>query len=277
VVLELSSWQLEGLAAHKKSPHIAVCTSIFKDHLNTYKSFHAYLQAKRLIFRYQKKGDYAVFNEDVGRHREFSKPCGKARRIWVSWRTMPHWAVSALTLSGIHNISNLAAALAVARLYRVSKKNMMRALKAFRGLEGRLAYVGTKRGVRFFNDTTATAPDAVMAALRIFPDPGRTILITGGVDKNLDYAPLADFLAAYPPKAIVFLPGTATDKLHKFLTSSIKYQMADSIRKAVRFAWRMAQKGDTILLSPGAASFNLFKNEFDRGEQFVHEMQKLKI
>jgi len=276
VVLELSSWQLEGLAQYKKSPHISVITSIFQDHLNTYKNIHEYLEAKKNIFRYQKKGDYAVLNDSLKQHPEFKKPCGQAKRLLVSWRTTPHWAASTLMLPGMHNRSNLAAALAVAQLYRIPKPNILHALKTFRGLEGRLEYVGVKRGVKFYNDTTATAPDAVIVGLRSFARTDRVILITGGVDKNLDYRPLADFLAACPPKAMVLLPGTATDKLHKHLTANSKQQIATSMHEAVRCAWHIAKKGDTILLSPGAASFNLFKNEFDRGEQFVHEMQKLK-
>lgn len=277
VVLELSSWQLEGLVRHEKSPHIAVITSIFQDHLNSYKNFRAYLEAKKNILRYQEKGDWAVLNESLKQHAAFKSPCGKAGRIWVLWRTLPRWASLALTLPGMHNRLNLAAALAVAKLYHIPKTGILRALKVFRGLEGRLEYAGAKRGMPFYNDTTATAPDAVMAAMRSFARPDRTVLIAGGVDKSLNYQPLAEFLSAHPPKALVLLPGTATDKLRKYLISNIKYQIADSMREAVRFAWRMAEKGDTILLSPGAASFNLFKNEFDRGEQFVHEINKLNI
>ncbi|MDP3963208.1 MAG: UDP-N-acetylmuramoyl-L-alanine--D-glutamate ligase [bacterium] len=278
IVLELSNWQLEGLAKKNISPHIAVITNILHEHLNTYRNFHGYIEAKKHILRFQKPDDIAVLNKSLAQWEEFKEPCGKARRVWFAKRE-PLDHKDELKLPGAHNRENLVAALAVARLYRIPAFRIRKALATFEGLEGRLQTVRTDRGITCINDTTATMPDAVIAALRSMPRPQNTILIVGGVDKKFDFNPMARFIAAYPPKALVMLPGSATEKLINALRKAhcpSPIIEASSMRQAVYSAWKAAQKGDTILLSPGAASFNLFKNEFDRGEQFVKAVNKIR-
>ncbi|MDO8557616.1 MAG: UDP-N-acetylmuramoyl-L-alanine--D-glutamate ligase [bacterium] len=280
IILELSNWQLEGLAANHISPHVAVVTNILHEHLNTYRSFHAYTEVKKHILRFQKKNDVAVLNKDLKKFKEFQGSSRKARRIWFSKRTTPALYADVFKLPGFHNRANLASALVVAKIYRVGPKKIRRALETFRGLEGRIETVKKVGGVTFVNDTTATMPDAVIAALRTFPDPRNLILIAGGVDKKFNFRPLGEILKICSIKAIVFLPGTATVKMlsvaKKYVIPQTKIREAGSMKEAVNIAWRYAEKGDTILLSPGAASFNLFQNEFDRGEQFVREVKKLK-
>lgn len=278
VVLELSSWQLEGLAYHKKSPHVAVVTNILQDHLNRYNSFHQYIEAKANILRFQGAHDYAFLNEKLRQYKEFKNIRNKTRQVFFSWRQISSEYVSAWRLPGLHNLSNLAGALEVARLYKIPKKDVRRALQNFRGLSGRLECIRTLHGIDFYNDTTATAPDATIAALKSFPDPRRVMLIAGGTDKNLDYRSLGQFLEAYPPKAVIFLPGTATKKLESRIRdqgSRKRIFAAHSMQEAIRKAWGMAERGDVVLLSPGAASFGLFQHEFDRGEQFVKAVSAL--
>jgi UDP-N-acetylmuramoylalanine--D-glutamate ligase len=135
--------------------------------------------------------------------------------------------------------------------------------------------VGEIRGVRYVNDTTATTPDATVAALRSLPARS-AVLIAGGTDKELEFRQLAREIAA-KAKACVFLPGTATDKLKKALgRARIAVVEAGSMVEAVRLAATLASRGDTVLLSPGAASFGLFRNEFDRGERFVAAVKRLR-
>lgn len=273
VVLELSSWQLEGLAPHKKSPRLAVITSVFPEHLNRYPSMHAYAEAKKHIVRFQEKEDIAVLNRENKIIRGLARGI-RPKIIWFSSRdALPYQRD--IKVPGRHNLSNVAAVIAIAKLYGVPQNKIREALRNFEGLEGRLEIVAKKRGVRFYNDTTATAPDATIAALKSFSELERVILIAGGTDKNLDYRPVAQFLTHCPPKATVFLPGSATEKLQKAL-GMLRSESVKDMGEAVRTAWQIAQKGDIILLSPGAASFGLFQHEFDRGEQFVREVRRLK-
>lgn len=274
VVLELSSWQLEGLTHHKKSPHVAVITNILRDHLNRYPSFRNYVEAKKHLVRWQKPGDTAVLNKDDRLVRPFARGL-HSRVVWISNRAVPKRYRAAFRLAGEHNLKNLAAALAVAKIYRVPDKKIIQALKNFRGLEGRIELVTKKRGVTFYNDTTATSPDATIAALKSFPNVSQIILITGGTDKKLDFRPLARFLEKTPVKAMVLLPGTATKKLQKAL--GINDKSVKSMGEATRTAWSLAKTGDVVLLSPGAASFGLFQNEFDRGEKFVKAVRALSM
>lgn len=309
VVLELSSWQLEDLARHspphlfnfskmltapknntsqrihnktnesskrwggKKSPHIAVVTNILREHLNKYRNFAAYAQAKSLIFRFQKKDDVLILPEHD--HTAF-RLAKKAKSRILFFSTAPFRVINP-HLSGSHNQRNVAAALAVAKLYRVSPAQQRIALFKFTGLEGRLEFIVKKRGVRYYNDTTATMPDAAIAALETLKPRirGGIILIAGGSDKKLNFRNFAKEIAK-SAKAVVWLPGDATKKLKQLITSQqpTTYD-ARTMKEAVAKAAKVAKAGDTVLLSPGAASFGLFQNEFERGAEFVKWVKKI--
>jgi len=250
VVLELSSFELEGL---KKSPHVAVITTLFPDHLNRYKNFKDYINAKKSIFKYQKKNDILVLNSDS----ETKKFCSEAKS-------------KARFFKG----SNVAAAVLVAELFKISKKDIKKVLSNFKGIPHRQEFVAEKKCIKYFNDTTATNPKAVIFAIETFRKrfpKSKIILIAGGEDKKLSYRSLAINIkdnVAY----VVLLPGTGSNKLKKDLS---KFYPVKSMKQAVRKASYLAKKGDIVLLSPGAASFNLFENEFDRGNQFVKAVKKL--
>lgn len=267
VVLELSSWQLEGLAQHRYSPHIAVITNILPEHLNRYPSFTAYARAKGFIARYQKPGDHLFIQRGdalVGR------VVGKTRahvHFWSRRDPTPR----GVRLIGEHNRMNLRAAQVVARFLGIPAADIAAAFRRFRGLPGRLEKVGRVNGVTFINDTTATMPEAAIAAIVAMPKP--PIVITGGTDKRLDYRALGRVLRLQA-KAVVFLPGSATEKLKRAFGTGAPE--ARSLVEAVRIARRFAQPGDTVLFTPGAASFELFANEFDRGEKFVEAVNKLR-
>ncbi|MDP1629052.1 MAG: UDP-N-acetylmuramoyl-L-alanine--D-glutamate ligase, partial [bacterium] len=127
-------------------------------------------------------------------------------------------------------------------------------------------------GIKFINDTCATMPDAAIAALKSLPSK-KTILICGGTDKNLDFGEFAKILPKFV-KLAVFLPGSATEKIKTLLPPFLIVEAAD-MNEAVQTAFKNAERGDTVLLSPAAASFGLFKNEFDRGEKFKKAVFKL--
>ncbi|MDO8600874.1 MAG: UDP-N-acetylmuramoyl-L-alanine--D-glutamate ligase [bacterium] len=278
VVLELSSWQLEDLARHKKSPHVAVITNILREHLNKYKNFSAYARAKSLIVRFQKKNDYFVIHKnDAFIYRIVKKAVSR-----VIFFKKPPFRIANSRLLGAHNEENAAAALAVAKLYRIPPSKQRAAIREFGGLEGRLEFIVKKQGVEYYNDTTATMPDATIVALRTLKlrTKGSIVLIAGGTDKKLDFRKLAKEIKKNV-RVIVWLPGKATEKI-KFEIRNSKFEKrigqynAKNMREAVTKASKVAVAGDIVLLSPGAASFGLFQNEFERGEEFVRFVQKIR-
>jgi len=274
VVLELSSWMLENFNEYKIAPHIAVVTNIYPDHLNTYKNMAEYTSAKKNIFKYQKTGDYLVLNKE---NKITKKWKGYCKTIYFS-KNQPFLSLFnkknkiEIKLKGDHNLENIGAALTVAKIMKVPKIKIKKVLKNFGGLSDRQEVIAKKNGIVFVNDTTATTPDGAIAALHTFGAEQKNkkiILIAGGKDKRLEYKQLAKEIKKYC-KAIIFFPGTATEKIN-YQLSIINYQliiMAKDMKDAVKKARQQAIRGDMVLLSPAAASFGLFKNEFDRGEQF---------
>ncbi|MBU2545262.1 UDP-N-acetylmuramoyl-L-alanine--D-glutamate ligase [Patescibacteria group bacterium] len=252
VILELSSFILEDL---KKSPHIAVITNLFPDHLNRYKNFHEYVEAKKSIYKYQSKSDILILNEKDPNTKKLSSEAKGKVYFFEGY--------------------NAAAAVKVAELLNVSEDNIHKAISNFKGVPSRQEFVAEIKGVKYFNDTTATNPRAVKFAIETFrgkyPD-SRIILIAGGEDKRLSYRALAEDIQDNID-FLVLLPGTASDLIERDL-KKFKIFKVKSMKEAVKKASDLAKKGDIVLLSPGAASFNLFKNEFDRGYEFKKSIRK---
>lgn len=314
VVLELSSWQLEGLGERGFAPHVAVVTNLSPDHLNRYSSWEAYVAAKQLIYRGQGRGDTLVLNADDPVVRRFAGDApsrlawfglashrnGQALRtvdqtvlptgagaallaqdeiVWVDpdGATTAVCPVRDIPLPGRHNLANVLAATAAAHLFGVSLTGIAAGIASFRGLAGRLETVRVLDGVSYINDTTSTAPAAAVAALRALEGP--LLLIAGGADKDLDYDEMAT-VAAKRARAILLLEGTATDKIEHGLRQAgagerIVGRFTD-LEAAVRQARTMARPGETVLLSPGCASFGMFRHEFERGQRFQEAVLALK-
>lgn len=293
VVLELSSWHLELVREHKLRIPLAVVTNVTPEHLNRYPSFAAYARAKAAIFQFQRADDAVVLNYDDPVTRTFGRQA-RGKKYWFSgkhkvrgaqlagsrvvWRDRTRAAtlfkLADLRLAGCHNLANALGAAAAARLAGAPAADIRRAVRAFAGLHDRMETIRTVRGVAYVNDTTATAPQATQAALRALA-PRPTVLIAGGVDKNLSYQALAWDIRRYA-SAVVLLPGSATAKLQAALRGYRPQFLARTMPAAVKLARKLVRPGGVVLLSPGAASFNLFKHEFDRGEQFRRAVRKLK-
>ena len=273
VVLELSSWLLENFKKEKLAPHIAIVTNIYPDHLNTYDGMAEYMAAKKNIFACQKTGDFLVAN---GENKETKKWRGRRKTIYFHKDDAKKYKTNLL---GEHNLENIAAALAVAKIMGVPRARVKKVLRKFRGLPDRQELVAERGGVKFINDTTATTPDGAIAALRAFGSKNKNIiLICGGKDKNLEYGRLVREIKRHC-KAIILLPGTATEKIHQQLQATshkLQATVAKDMSEAVHSAKESSVKGDIILLSPAAASFGLFQNEFDRGEKFKKAVKGLK-
>lgn len=288
VVLELSSWQLEALREHGLAPHIAVLTNVSPDHLDAYDGFEDYAAVKRSLVQHLSPDGFAVLNQDDPETRKagnetiaciarFGRAPGTGNGCWIdgkrlTWRWRGDETAFGLpanpSLDGAHQPWNAAAAIAASLLYGAPPQAVRAGLRSFKGALHRQERVATIDGVLYINDSAATAPAAAISALRSFP--GRNIhLIAGGADKKSD---LTEFAAAVGTAAhkIYLLNGSATERLETLLSpwaDSIQGTF-DAMAGAVEAAGNAAQRGDVVLLAPGCASFGMFHDEFDRGDQF---------
>lgn len=245
-LMELDSWQCAGFGDEKMSPNIAVFTTFYQDHLNYYPSMDAYLDAKAQIFLHQKPEDTLVISPQVVPYMEPFKHRIVSKVVIATPRDIT------LSVPGAHNQLNAACALEAARALGIDDKTSLQALAEFTGVSGRLELVREVHGVKIYNDTTSTTPEATLAALDALGDE-RTILIMGGADKGLDMSRLEERLPNL--KQVV----------------RIEQGLAEALKEALN----VATPGDTILFSPAYASFGMFTNEYDRGDQFTALVKNL--
>lgn len=274
VILELSSWQLQGFEWIKFSPHVAVITNIYEDHLNRYKNMAEYIEDKKVIFKYQNKNDLLVLNEENKIIKGFAKKA-KSQVTFFNKKDVPlDWQ---LKIPGEHNKENVAAVLKVAEIYKIPQEWVKAVVTIFQGIPFRQELIAKINGVAFINDTTSTTPIASIKALETVK--GKIILLAGGASKNLDLTEFAKKIVAQA-RGVVLLEGTATDNLEKLIISHGSKDKIlgrfDDFEKAVKLAFEKAKPGGVVLLSPGCASFGMFKNEFDRGRQFNELVKELK-
>ncbi len=262
-VIELSSHQLEDC---RYSPQVAVLLDIMPEHLDYYGSFSAYKKAKSNIVRFQTKADVVFFHPGVRELADISP--GKKLAFGKS-------AFSSPNLSG--NIINMQAAFTVAKHFGITKKLALSALQSFRPLPHRLEFVGEYRGIKFYNDSLATIPQATIHALEALGSDVET-LVAGGFDRGLDYSILGEYLGKHPVKTLILFPDTGK-KIHEAMrayhVSRITYHFVKSMEEAVRLAYRHTPRGKICLLSPASASFNLFADYADRGNQFAEWVRAL--
>jgi len=273
VVMELSSWQLQGFNKLGISPHISVMTTIYEDHLNRYPSMKAYIEDKKVIFKYQTEKDFLVLNYESPIIRKFSQEA-KSKVVWFSKKDFPSdWH---LKIKGEHNKLNAAGVIKVGEILDINKKIIKKIVEDFSGLEHRLEKIVVINGVEYINDSTSTTPAAGIAALESFNKP--IVLIAGGNSKNLNMLGFAKKIAQ-KVKKVIFLDGNETDNLlsliKKFKGGKKIAGRHGDLEEAVLKAKKLAKSGDAILMSPGCTSFGTFTNEFDRGEKFKKIILKL--
>ncbi|TSC60083.1 MAG: UDP-N-acetylmuramoylalanine--D-glutamate ligase [Parcubacteria group bacterium Gr01-1014_107] len=286
-VLELDSWQLQGFGEARLSPLVSIFTTFLRDHLIYYKgNLKKYLEDKANIFKYQdrltrtknQKSILIVGQQAVAVIKKNYPSHAKRAKVIRSEDLPRNWK---LKIPGEHNRYNAALALAAAKALGIREGTIKKALEDFKGVEGRLELVREAKGVRIYNDTTATTPDATLAALKALGGKKlKIVLIMGGSDKGLDFSELLEALPKFC-KAVVMLPGTGTEKI-KLKVKSLKLKVIEtpSLKEAVKEALRESRRDDIILFSPAFASFGPlpagFKNEFDRGDQFVKIISGIK-
>lgn len=267
-VLELDSWQCQAWGEAKMSPHIAVFTTFYPDHFNYYQSQpEQYLADKANIFLCQTEGDTLVVGKQCA--PLLIEKYGEqivAKTLVVDETKLPDtWT---LRIPGVHNRYNAALALASARAVGIADEVSRTALESFKGVPGRLEFLREVKGVKIYNDNNSTTPEATIAALAALCNVGRStshiVLITGGADKGLDMSALVERLSGV--KEVILLEGSGTARIKADLPEGVIYH---TLAEAVHAAVGAAEAGDTILFSPAFASFGMFKNEYDRHDQFV--------
>jgi UDP-N-acetylmuramoylalanine--D-glutamate ligase len=273
VVLELSSFQLEDMTV---SPRIAVITNFYSEHLapadpnnpNYHKSLKEYWEAKMNIVKWQRKGDWAITNYEL-RITNYELNT-KAKVIYFKKSELPS------RLIGEHNKENIAAAVAVAKIVGVKQEIINQAVADFKGLEHRLELVREYQGVKYYNDSFATTPEATIIALNSFNEPLAVLL--GGADKKSDFKQLAKEVKS-KVRFVALLDGQATGKIKKELLSvgypKSRMKLVYSLTEAIDLARGKLRAGGAILLSTGCASFGMFKNYKERGDLFKKEVKGL--
>ena len=259
VVLELSSFMLHHLAAVAWSPGVAAVTNCSPNHLDWHGSMDAYAAAKRAIMANQQPGDVAVLGVPVS---DWPVPAGVQRRI-----VEPLASPLPLCIPGSHNQHNAAMALAIAQALDMESDAALQSLGTFAGLPHRLQLVCEARGVRYFNDSKSTTPDAALLAMRAFPDDVTLHIILGGYDKGSELAPLARDAAGRC--ATVCAIGQTAEAIRDAAGQSEKVAMCDDVAAAVEHCVSRSKRGDVVLLSPGCASWDQFTNFEHRGAAFV--------
>ncbi|GIV65947.1 MAG: UDP-N-acetylmuramoylalanine--D-glutamate ligase [Bellilinea sp.] len=296
VVLELSSFQLELMSV---SPQVAAVLNITPNHLDRHKTMEAYTAAKAHILDFQRSGDVAVLNrEDKGswglRSRVkgylvtfgFEKPSSEfdgtyleEGQIWWqrNGKRIGLLPVGEILLRGEHNRLNVLAACAIAMAAGFSEDAIRAGVSGFRGVAHRLEHVRTWRGVQWYNDSIATAPERVRAALRAFSEP--IVLLLGGRDKHLPWDELAADIRQRVDHVVLF--GEAAGKIQQAIGTPTHGERpftitrCESLEEAVLAAAQVAEAGDVVLLSPGCTSFDAFKDFEERGEAYRLWVNKL--
>ncbi len=291
-VLELSSFQLDGCFTYK--PHIAILTNISPDHLDRYDyKYENYIESKFRITKNQDKNDYLIYDaDDEAINNWFKNNTIKAKKIPFSLTKQVENGVSIkeekmeieinneeftmeiaqFALEGKHNVKNAMAAASVAQLMKIRKATIRESLSNFQGVEHRLEKVLKIQNVQYINDSKATNVNSVFFALDSMTTP--TVWIVGGVDKGNDYTELMA-LVREKVKAIVCL-GIDNKKIIDTFGNVVDVMIeVDNMVDAVQMSQRLAEKGDAVLLSPACASFDLFENYEDRGNQFKKAVQNL--
>ncbi len=294
IVLELSSFQLMGMQI---SPDISAITNIAPNHLNIHKDYQEYIEAKKNIFKYQNENGILVLNAD----NELTNACkneanGKVIMFSSSQKLDNGYIVedgiikkcedgirrhiintADLKLKGMHNFQNICTALALTETL-VDTDSAIDTIKAFSGVNHRLELVRTIDGVEWYNDSASTSPTRGISALNAFNNK-EIILIAGGADKNLDYTPIGKPIVD-KVKTLILIGQTAT-KIYDAVKSELEKQnkqlnihMCQTFQESLELAKRIAKTGQIVLFSPASTSFDMFKDMYDRGDQFKMAVNK---
>jgi UDP-N-acetylmuramoylalanine--D-glutamate ligase len=292
-VVELSSFQLETIRDFH--PSVAVVLNVTPNHMDRYESFTDYAAAKHRIFMNQSQGDLAVLNADdeivsswaagLRAHvTSFSVKRELEEGLFLSGREIVSRTATGervllmsgeMKLRGLHNVENVLAALSAGLACGAAPESMRETIKRFEPVEHRLELVSEIEGVKFYNDSKATSVDATLKALEAFAgEDGKIVLILGGRGKKAPYAPLASLIREKVRKLILI--GEDADTIAMELGEFAETERAEDMNDAIKLSFQAAKSGDTILLAPACASFDMFESFEHRGRVFKEEVLKLK-
>lgn len=273
VVFELSSYQLSDL---KVSPHIAVITNIYPEHLNWHDGYENYINSKANITLHQTENDYFIYNKDNDNLNKIALQT-KAKLLFfskddISYPLLP----KDFQLSGEFLINTVPAVL-IGKMYNLTDDTIRQGFSNFIPLPHRLEYIGEVRGIRFYNDSLATIPQATISALTTLGNDIET-LVAGGFDRGIDFSLLGQYLSKSSVKNLILFPTTAEYIWQSVLKSDPHTQInkfdVDNMQDAVKTAFETTSPGKICLLSPASSSFNLFRDYTDRGDQFKKFIQE---
>jgi len=289
VVAEISSFQLQWI--EKFRPFIAILLNITCDHINYHGSFAEYRRVKAGIFANQTKTDWAILNaadqEQDGiadatyvQIVKFSSKNVLSTGIFIKDNDIvlilpeyneEKYPLGIINLPGLHNVENVMAAIMAARLCGCSQKDIIAAVRAFSGLPHRIEFAGERNSIKFYDDSKGTNVGSVVRALETFTQP--VILLLGGRDKDGDFESLKPLLKKKTKKVILF--GEARNRIASLIGEDVPVLKKAGLREAIQSAYKDAQSGDVVLLSPGCASFDEFANYKDRGNFFKGVVRNL--
>lgn len=296
IVMELSSHQLENISI---SPYIGIILNLFEEHLDHYHSYRDYCLAKINIGKFQKKGDVLIYgfdNEEL-RHLIVEELPHHSGLLAFSTESTANCAIhlsdylevindckdnntkiadlSGLTLPGVHNRGNAMAASAACHFCGMSSENISAAIRTFQGLPHRIEFVGEFRGIKFYDDSISTIPAATIQAVETLKEV--STLILGGFDRGIDYQPLVDYLNHVSVENLIFT-GPAGRRIHQELMISGHYkgnvQFAGDFIQLVKLCYKYTAQGKICLLSPAAASYDMFRNFEERGDVFKKNVRE---
>ena len=267
IIIEVPSFHLEICDKSEFAPHIAVITNLYQDHVNWHKTMEGYMKAKSNIFKHQKENDFLIINKENEWTDFFLNQKPKSKVLFFSEENLIVDKDEFIKKWGEHNLQNFAAASLVALTLGMSAEEIKKQVASLPQIKFREEKVYDDGKLQIYNDTTATSPEALTASMERFLGKGeKVVFISGGTDRELDYKDWTKVAQKLiKPENLILLSGSATEKMKKELNWE-KINEFDSLEKCLKKALEMG--ANKIIFSPGAKSFEKFKNEFDRGEQF---------
>ncbi|HOZ62050.1 MAG TPA: UDP-N-acetylmuramoyl-L-alanine--D-glutamate ligase, partial [Smithellaceae bacterium] len=289
VVAEISSFQLQWV--EKFHPFISVLLNMTNDHTDYHGSFAEYVRIKSKIFAEQTAKDITIINADDPAQRELTEKIRSKVVAFSSKRELREgifvkgdqiifkmqgfaeemYPLKMIKLPGWHNVENVMAAVVAARFCDADRQSIESCVSNFYGLSHRIEYVGEKNSIKFYDDSKGTNVGAVVRALETFSQP--VILLLGGRDKDGDFETLKPMLSQKAKKIILF--GEARERISSLIGKGVKKVIIPKMRDAIEVAYKKARPGDIVLLSPGCASFDEFRDYKERGEYFKRIVRSL--
>lgn len=272
LVYELSCHQLEYI---RKSPYISILLNIYEEHLDHYTGIGAYVNCKKNIYKYLNKDNYLIYGDIFNYINRNEIELLDTNKMYINDNPLSiDSSKIETTLLGEHNKKNIITAIMATNILGVEVEDALKSVKSFKGLEHRLEYVGEFKKIKFYNDSIATAQEAVINAIKSIKDVD-TIII-GGMDRGLDYTILAKFLSTSSVENIILLPATnerIKNCIEKY--TQIKHIFCvNNMEEAVKMSYKVTKENKTCLLSPAAASYGFYLNFEKRGEHFKKLVQE---